>query len=83
MVGWEATGVTAVGVGLGALVTAVTVVGAWLALRPAVPGAPLTVPWAELGVLAATCLALTLTTMLAATWLGLRTRPIDAVGTGE
>jgi hypothetical protein len=28
-------------------------------------------------------LALTLTTMLAATWLGLRTRPIDAVSAGE
>lgn len=83
MVSWEATGVTAVGVGLGALVTTVTVVGAWLALRATVPGTPLTVPWAELGVLAATCLALTLTTMLAATWLGLRTRPIDAIGTGE
>jgi hypothetical protein len=26
---------------------------------------------------------LTLTTMLAARWLGLRTRPIDAIGTGE
>jgi putative ABC transport system permease protein len=83
MVGWEATGVTAVGVGLGALVTAVTVVGAWLALHPAVPNTPLRVPWAELGVLAATCLALTLTTMLVATWLGLRIRPIDAVRNGE
>lgn len=83
MVSWEATGVTAVGVGLGSAVTAITVVGAWLALRAAVPRTPLTVPWAELCVLAAVCLVLTLVTMLAATWLGLRTRPIDAVGAGE
>jgi putative ABC transport system permease protein len=83
MVSWEATGVTAVGVGLGAVVTAVTVVGAWLALRAAVPRTPLTMPWAELAALGTTCLVLTLTTMLAATWVGLRTRPIDAAGTRE
>jgi len=81
MVAWEATGVTAAGVALGGTVAAVTVGGAWLSLRA--PADAFTFPWPEVAVLADVCLALTVTSMLATTWLGLRVRPIDAAAVRE
>jgi putative ABC transport system permease protein len=78
MIGLESVLVAVIGILLGGVVTAITVVGMRSGLAPLAPRVPLAVPWRPVGAIAAACLVIAVLASLIPAAVVLRRPPIGA-----
>jgi putative ABC transport system permease protein len=83
MVGVEAILVTAIGVLLAAVVTAITVAGMRAGLTGLAPSIPLAIPWATIGGIAVVCLLTAVLASVIPAALLLRRSPVELAGVRE